>query len=724
MNFKIYSTSLFTLVLLVFFGHTAKAQNDKQWTKDGFHYYDLDNGNIMIYDARDAGKATTLLNKSKLGLKKNDTLQIRRFTVSEDGQKILINNNTKKVWRQDTRGDYWLYNLHTNKLKQIGAARPTSSLMFAKLSPDGNKVAYVSEHNVFVEDIATGIAKQLTTDGAKRLINGTFDWAYEEEFDCRDGFRWSPDSRSIAYWQIDATKIRNYLMLNTTDSVYSHVVPVEYPVSGTDPSMCRIGVVNIATAKTLWMKVPGDAIQHYIPRMEWAGNAGEIIIQQLNRPQNESKIFICNTATGTARLIYTDADKAWVEVKDEPIGWDWVSNNKSFIWASEKDGWKHLYRVDRDGKETLLTKGNYDVVSLSLIDEAGGYVYFIASPENPMQRYLYRVSLNGSSATADRVTPVDQPGTHNYEVSPNGKLAIHNFSNVYTKPVSEVINIPQHQHISGDMIKLDAAAAKNKTEFFKVKTTDGVELDGWMVKPTNFDASKKYPVVFMVYGEPASQTVTDTYGVSRNRLYKGNMADDGYIYLSVDNRGAPAPRGREWRKSIYKNIGIINIRDQAMAAKEILKWPYVDSSRVAVWGWSGGGSSTLNLLFQYPEIYKTGIAIAAVGNQLTYDNIYQERYMGVPVDAAGRAPFIKGSPITYAKNLKGNLLYIHGTGDDNVHYDNAEMLINQLIKYNRQFQMMAYPNRTHAINEGEGTTEHLRTLYTQYLKEHCPPGGR
>jgi dipeptidyl-peptidase-4 len=266
--------------------------------------------------------------------------------------------------------------------------------------------------------------------------------------------------------------------------------------------------------------------------------------------------------------------------------------------------------------------------------------------------------------------------------------------------------------------------AKNKTEFFKVKTVDGIEMDGWMKKPTNFDPGKKYPVVFMVYGEPAGQTVTDTWGAGRNGLYVGSMADDGYIYMSVEGRGAPAPKGTAWRKAIYKNIGLINIRDQAMAAKEILKWPFVDSTRIAVHGWSGGGSSTLNLMFQYPDIYKTGIAVAAVGYQLTYDNIYQERYMGVPTDEEGRSVFIKGSPVTYAKNLRGNLLYIHGTGDDNVHYKNAEMLINELVKYNRQFDLMSYPNRTHSISEGEGTNLHLRTLFTRYLKEHCPPGGR
>jgi dipeptidyl-peptidase-4 len=247
-------------------------------------------------------------------------------------------------------------------------------------------------------------------------------------------------------------------------------------------------------------------------------------------------------------------------------------------------------------------------------------------------------------------------------------------------------------------------------------------MDGWMVKPTNFDSTKRYPIVFYVYGEPAGQTVKDEYGTGFNRLYEGSMADDGYIYASVEGRGAPAPKGREWRKSIYRNIGIINIRDQAMAAQELLKRPYIDSERVAVWGWSGGGSSTLNLLFQYPKIYTTGISIAAVDNQLNYDNIYQERYMGLlPED---KDYFVKGSPLYHAKNLEGNLLLIHGTGDDNVHYNNAEQMINELVKHNKVFQLMAYPNRSHSISEGEGTSAHLAKTFTKFLKDHCPPGGR
>jgi len=729
MNYKIYRLTIAPacLVLLMLCQLTASAQRQKtHWAPDGYQYYRNVDGSIVELDTRDSSKKTVVLSTAMLTPAGQKPISVANFVFSEDGKKILIFTNTKRVWRYNTRGDYWIYDLSAKTLNQLGKGKPESSLMFAKLSPDGTKAAYVSGHNLFTEDLSSGDIKQLTFDGTTKLINGTFDWAYEEEFGCRDGFRWSPDSRALAYWQIDASKIKNYLMLNTTDSIYPFVVPVEYPVAGENPSLCRIGVVDISTAKTIWMNIPGDPIQHYIPRMEWTTDPNEIIVEQENRAQNESRIIVANASNGTAHVIHEETDKAWIDGKErwnggDPIGWEWINKGKAFIWLSEKDGWRHIYKIDRDGKETLLTKGDYDVITLSLIDEANGMIYFMASPDNATQKYLYKISLNGGKAV--RVTPADEQGTNGYEISPNGKIALHNFSNIYTAPESEVISLPNHQHISGKTIKLNTTA-KNKPEFFKVKTVDGVEMDGWMVKPTNFDPAKKYPVVFYVYSEPAGATVSDSYGTAMNREYVGNMADDGYIYISLDNRGTPAPKGREWRKSIYKKVGIVNIEDQAMGAKEILKWPFVDSSRVAVWGWSGGGSCTLNLMFQHPEIYKTGIAIAAVGWQLTYDNIYQERYMGVPIDSASREVFIKGSPITYAKNLTGNLLYIHGTGDDNVHYKNAEMLINELVKYNRQFDLMSYPNRTHGIFEGEGTTLHLRTLYTRYLKEHCPPGGR
>jgi dipeptidyl-peptidase-4 len=691
------------------------------WSLDGNNIMEVENGEIVSKNAMDESKSTTIITKEMLTPKGQSPLNVVRFAFSNNNQKILIGTNTKKVWRYDTRGDTWIYDLQTKTLKQIGKDKPESSLMFAKFSPDAKKVAYVSGHNIYMEDLASGKTTTLTKDGTLRLINGTFDWVYEEEFDCRDGFRWSPDSKSIAYWQIDARKIKNYLMLNTTDSLYPFTVPVEYPVVGQDPSSCKIGVVDVATAQTKWMNVPGDPIQHYIPRMEWANNSTQLILQQLNRRQNESKIMLVNVVPNAAKTIYSETDKAWIDAKEEATGWTWIDGGKKFIWLSQKDGWKHIYAIGLDGKETLITPGDYDAIELSSVDEKTGNVYFMASPDNATQKYLYWAPLKGGQAI--RLTPSNESGTHSYDISPNGKLAFHSYSSATMLPKNDVVALPDHKTLSGgEQNPMSKKYTLPKVEFFKVKTSEGIEMDGWMIKPTNFDPTKKYPVVFYVYGEPATQTVVDKFGTGFNRLYNGNMANDGYIYMSVEGRGSPAPKGKEWRKSIYHRIGDINIKDQAMAAKEIIKWDYIDKDRVAVWGWSGGGSSTLNLMMQYPDIYKTGISVAAVDNQLNYDNIYQERYMGLlPED---KHYFVDNSPLAHAENLQGNLLLVHGTGDDNVHYNNAEQMINQLIKYNKTFQMMSYPNRTHSISEGEGTSKHLASTYTKFLKENCPPGGK
>ena len=714
--------------LLLFVLASARAQ-DLHWAKDGRSFYQLENDEITITTLPGL-QEKVFIGKNALQ-SKGRQLDVNDFKVSEDGKMVLLFANAKKVWRYKTKGDYWIYNVTTGKLKQVGTTRPASSLMFAKISPDGFKVAYVSEYNLYVEDLNSSASTTLTKGGNRKLINGTFDWAYEEEFFCRDGFRWSPDSKNIAYWQIDARKVKDYLMINETDSIYPVITPVEYPVAGEAPSPFKIGVVSVEGGVTKWMNIPTDPIlQSYVPRMEWAANSSQLIVQHLSRKQNASDLLLCNIANGSTNKIYGETDEAWIDILalwDEDYaygGWDWINNGKEFLWATEKDGWRHLYRISKDGKnETLVTRGNYDVMDICSIDEANGYVYFMASPANATQKYLYRISLDGKG-TAELLSPVNQLGTHTYNVSPAGNFAYHSFSNYYTPSSSDWVSLPAHKPIEEDAVNKAVAKSQKPANisFFTITSADNITMDAWMVKPKNFDSTKKYPVVFYVYTEPWGQLVQDRFGVGRNQLYAGNIADDGYIYIAIDNRGTPVPKGRAWRKSVYKKIGLVNIRDQAMAAKEILKWSYVDTSRVAVWGWSGGGSATLNLMFQYPDIYKTGIAIAAVGNQLTYDNLYQERYMGLP--AENLQDFVNGSPITYAKNLQGNLLYIHGTGDDNVHYNNAEMLLNELIKYNKQFQFMPYPNRTHSISEGQGTTKHLSTLYTQYLRKNCPPGGR
>ena len=715
------TTRVTAFFFCIFLWQFASAQfTEIHWSEDGNSFYQQDSSGIAQIFLPSFSAKTIITKQQLTPAGAGVSLSVEDFSFSPDGKMILIYTNSKKVWRYKTRGDYWVFNTTNKTLKRLGKSLPQSSLMFAKFSPDGTKAAYVSLHNIYVEDVSTNTIAKLTYDGTDRLINGTFDWVYEEELDCRDGFRWSSDSKNIAYWKIDATKIRNFLMIDNTDSIYSFTVPVEYPKVGEDPSPCYLYVVDVSTGKSIKMNVPGDPQQHYIPRAEWADNS-TLIIQQINRKQNESKLMYCNTVTGDTKEIYDEKDSAWINAKELPVGWDWLQNGASFLWTSEQDGWRHVYIISRDGKQqTLLTKGNYDVISIEGYNEKNGYLYFAASPDNATQSYLYRVKLNGKG-TAEKLSPVNQIGTHHYVISPNGLFAQHSFSNANTPSSEDWVSLPKHGIIN-TVEKGTGKSVLPPVKFFTITTEDNVTMDGWMVLPKGFDSTKKYPTVFMVYTEPAAQTVKDSYGAGYNNLYNGSMYEDGYIYISLDGRGTPAPKGAAWRKAIYKNIGIVNIRDQAMAAKKLIEKGYIDTSRVAVWGWSGGGSTTLNLLFQYPDIYKTGIAIAPVAWQLCYDNIYQERYMGLPQE--DRMPFIKGSPVTYAKNLQGHLLVVHGTGDDNVHYQNTELLVNELVKYNKDFRMMIYPNRTHAIREGEGTSQHLRTIFTNYLRQYCPPGAK
>jgi dipeptidyl-peptidase-4 len=744
MNFNKIKVLIFFICICPF----AFAQNRGaiNWSADGNSYTQVKDGNIIQVDPNTESE-TVIIKKEQLTVPgTNEYLAPQSYSFNSNYTRLLVFTNTAKVWRYKTRGDYWILDILSGKLRKLGKGLAGQSLMFAKFSPDGKTVAYVSEHNIYVEEISSGVITKMTTDGSRKLINGTFDWVYEEEFSCRDGFRWSPDGNKIAFWQVDATKIRDYYMLNTTDSNYSQVIPVEYPKVGEPPSPVRIGVVSLSNRYVKWMDIEGDPQQNYLPRMEWSG-VHELVVQQLDRKQQESKLKYCNVNTGSSYTFWAESSTSWVDLNaDDPSGWNWVNKGTEFIWVSEKDGWRHIYRISRDGKtETLLTKGNYDIGEIKCIDEIKNFIYFTASPDNATQLYLYRVpvdkgnfmqqvvgsvkkvvdAVTNAKDEPELVSPKDLKGTHNYNISPGGKYATHAFSNHNTPPVREWISLPDNKPLNpaksiAASIKTDE---KNDVEYMRIITSDNIILDAWINKPKNFDASKKYPVVFYVYGEPAASTVQDRYGAHSNFLYRGDMRADGYVQVAIDNRGTPMLKGAPWRKSIYRKIGDVNVIDMANGFKKLMELnPYFDPERTAVWGWSGGGSSTLNLLFRYPDLFKTGISIAAVSNQLFYDNIYQERYMGLPQE--NKQDFLNGSPVTYAKDLKGNLLYIHGTGDDNVHFSNAELLVNELIKYNKQFQYMPYPNRTHSISEGEGTFLHLSTLYTNFLKEHCPPGAR
>ncbi|MDF1745097.1 MAG: DPP IV N-terminal domain-containing protein [Gimesia sp.] len=678
-----------------------------------------DQKDILRHDAV-TGKTEIMVAASKLiPPGQSLPLKIENYSWSKDQSKLLVYTNSKRVWRKKTRGDYWILDCTTHELRKLGGDSKPATMMFAKLSPNGQEVAYVRDRNIYVENLLSHRIRCLTKTGSDEVINGTTDWAYEEEFQVRDGFRWSPDSTQIAYWQINTEGVKKFPLINNTDSLYPTVFWFSYPKTGQQNPSCRIGIVNCLSGKTNWMNVPGDPRDHYIPRMQWAANSNELLIQQLNRLQNRNQLFMADASTGDVSPLLTEEDKAWVDIHDELY---WLADGSRFTWISDRDGWRHAYLVSRSGDEVcLLTPGEFDVIKLLHLDEDNGLIYFIASPVDATQRFLYRARIDGSGI--ERVTPENEVGVHDYKFSENTDWAIHSKSTFDQPTTTELISISDHQSVrmlndNEQLMERLSKLSRIPTEFFRIDIGDNVQLDGWCIKPPDFDPAKKYPLLIYVYGEPAGSTVINRWGGS-NYLWHLMLAQQGYVVMSFDNRGTKAPRGRAWRKSVYRKIGILPPQDQAAAVRTVLKErPYIDPDRVGIWGWSGGGSSSLQAIFKYSNLYSTAIAVAPVPNQRYYDTIYQERYMGIP--GSNVEGYREGSAINFAKQLKGNLLLVHGTADDNCHYQTVEMLIDELVAHNKQFSLMAYPNRTHAVKERKNTSRHLRELMTRFLLQHLP----
>lgn len=677
---------------------------------------------IVTYTAKDNKREVIISADRLVNPATGKQIPVRSFTFSADNSKVLIYTNTRRVWRYDTRGDYWVLNTADGTLHQLGRQCPEATMMFAKFSPDGTRVAYVSKNNIYVENIADGKVVKLTTDGSDLIVNGTFDWVYEEEFNCRDGFRWSPDGKHIAYWQSDTEGTGWFDIINNVDSLYPTIQRFPYPKAGTTNSAVKVGYVSADGGPTTWINIPGDPRNNYIPRMDFIPESNELFIQQMNRQQNTNRVWTVKIGESEPVNIFTDTDAAWLDTNDNI---HWLKGGKFFTWVSERDGWRHLYRVSRDGKQIQpVTTGNFDFINEVGIDTQRGLVYFIASPNNATQRYLYQASLFGKGSVK-RLSPADQSGQHSYNISPSGKWAVHTFSNTETPPVIDMVALPSHKPVR--LITDNAQAKKqyealglNGKEFFQVRSGNWL-LDGWMIKPVDFDSTKKYPVILDIYGEPANSTVQDVWG--GGSLWHQYLANQGYIVISIDNRGANCPRGREWRKCIYGEVGTFACEDQARGVQDLARqYSFIDLSRIGVTGWSGGGSQTLNCMFRYPDVFHTGIAVAFVSDQRLYDTIYQERYMDTPQNNS--EGYRKGSPITYADGLKGNLLLIHGTGDDNVHYQSCEMLVNELVRHGKVFSQISYPMRSHGISERAGTTFHLRKSMADYWLKNLPAGGR
>jgi dipeptidyl-peptidase 4 len=710
----------------------AKKFGPFRWMENGKAYTTLEEvpgskdvsmTDLVRYDAA-TGARRVLVPAARLSPKPGaPPLTVEDYAWSDDGKKLLLFVNAQKVWRQKTRGDYWLLDVAGGALHRIGASRPDASLMFAKLSSDGTRVAYVSGNDLWVEDVASGAVTRLTSDGSATIINGTADWVYEEELSLRDGFRWSPDGKDIAFWRFDSSGVGEFSLIDDTDTLYPVVTRIPYPKAGTTNSAVKIGIVSASGGSPRWVALPGDPRDHYAAAMEWVDDA-QIAIQQLNRLQNADDVWLADRATGAVHRMLEEKDDAWVDLVQT---WRWLPGNRELLWVSERDGWRHAYAAPRDGgAPRLLTPGDFDMTDVVGVDEKARLLYFIASPGDATRRYLYRARLDGRGAP-ERVTPAADRGTHSYQLSPDARYAVHTFSTAERPPVIDLVRLPAHERVRmlEDNAKVAAAAAewmRPPTEFFQVDIGGGVSLDGWMIRPERFDASKKYPLVMYVYGEPAGAEVVDKWEGNRTLFHRA-LADAGYVVGCVDNRGTPALKGRAWRKSIYGEVGVLATADQTAAVKALLaSRPYLDPERVASWGWSGGGSMTLNLLFRSPDVYKVGMSVAPVPDQTLYDTIYQERYMGLPQQNA--EGYRKGSPITYAEGLKGKLLLVHGSGDDNVHYQGSERLINRLVALEKPFDFMVYPNRTHSINEREGTSFHLHARLARFLMENMPAGPK
>jgi dipeptidyl-peptidase-4 len=673
--------------------------------KDGEHYCQLKKDSLNVYEYATGKLTQTLVTASKL-IPEGDTTPISMgsYTFSADEKKILFSTGEEPIYRHSSRASYYYYDLQTGKLTLLSK---NGKQRLATFSPDATKIAFVRDNNIYVVDLMSGKEQQITTDGKiNEIINGATDWVYEEEFAFSQAFFWSPDSKSIAFYRFDESNVREY-QLTTYGDLYPEQEKYKYPKAGEDNSKVSIFVWNVDSGKSLSVDI-GQETDIYIPRVKWTEVSGVLAFYRMNRHQNKLELLLADAGTGKSHIVYTEENKTYIEINDH---WHFLKNNSGFLLTSEKDGYRHIYLYTIEGKPVRqLTSGKWEVTDIAGIDELNNKLYYVSTEVSPLERNVYRIGLDGKNKTC--LTP--KKGYNVPAFSSKCTYFINRWSDINTPSFTSVNNSDGTEvRMIQDNAKMKETMKEygfGKTDFFTFKTNDGVELNGWMLKPADFDPLKKYPVLFTIYGGPGSQTVMNLWGMvnSWDQLF----AQNGIIVVSVDNRGTGA-RGEEFKKCTYLQLGKFETLDQIEAAKYLGSLSYVDKDRIGMWGWSFGGYMTLSCMTIGADYFKMGVAVAPVTNWKYYDNIYTERFMQTPKE--NPEGYESNSPINHVARLKGKLLIIHGMSDDNVHTQNSYDFIAALVSANKQFEMQLYPNSNHGIYTGKNTTFHLYTRMTEFI---------
>lgn len=680
------------------------------WHPDGSSYLKLETPDgaagpeIARYDCTSGQRSVVVA---------SERLKITGFVCSPTGSRILLQTETAG---EGQGSEFWLYDAESKSLRPVDAGQNAQFAADA-FSPDGRRLLGSRGADLITVDCASGQTTALTKDGDPDTIeNGRATW--------------SPDGKWIAYLRSDSSAVPKRAMLVPGDPTYRTFKETRYQRIGGPIPTLRAGVVAADGGPTRWLELPAEPATFYVNTLAWAGNSDEVLIDVLSRSHDARTVWIANHQTGAIAKAYAATDPAWVVswADMEPGGLTWVPGSDTFILFSDRDGWQRAYAVARDGSATPITPAGTDLIGPGQIDEKDGWFYYFASPTNATQRYLYRVRIDGTG-TAERLTPAHQPGSHEYLFSPDHRWAFHTWSTFDTPPVTELVHLPDHRvaRVLEDNALLAASVKPfitRPTEFLKLDIGNGVVMDAWMIKPRDFDPRKKYPLFVFVYGEPAGQTVLDDWrGGQGKSLFHRAVADLGYLVVSIDNRGTPAPKGAAWRKAVFGSLGPLSTDEQAAGLEALARLqPCADLSRVAIWGWSGGGSNTLNALFRKPDAYHVGIAVVPKPRPELYHAGYQEMFMRTP--EKNPDGYRSCAPITYADGLRGDLLIITGSGETNTHIEITEALVDRLVELGKRFDYFVYPNRDHGMREGAGTMTHLRMLIIRHLLEHLPPGPR